>query len=129
MCPERSVIMSLISDLLGCLCRCDWFPDHAPSAQALDFFRIEPEFLENFVVVFAKIGRAPCRYFRDAVYLNRTTDGELYVFSGAFQRNDDVVGLQLRILDDVLRIAHQTISDVRFVKDFLPVRDWLRAKN
>src|SRR5437588_5228028 len=78
-CPERSVIMSLI---LGCLCRCDWFPDDAARAQALDFFRVEPEFLETFVVVFAKIGRAPCRYFCDAVHLNRTADRELYVFSG-----------------------------------------------
>ncbi len=85
--------------------------DYAASAQALDFFGVEPEFLENFVVMFAKIGRALCRYFRDAVHLNRTADRELYVFSGAFQRNDDVVGLQLRIFNDVVRIAHQTVSD------------------
>src|SRR4029077_15314839 len=91
MCPERSVIMSLICDLLGCLCRCDWFPDHALSAQALDFFRVEPEFLQNFVVVLAKIGRALCRNFRHAVHLNRTTNRKLQVFSGALERNDDVV--------------------------------------
>src|SRR5205807_4140626 len=116
--PERSVIMSLI---LGCLCRCDWFPDDAARAQALDFFRVEPEFLENFIVVFAKIGRAPCRYFCDAVHLNRTADRELYVFSGTFQRNDDVVGLQLRILDNIDRIVHQTVGYMSFVQDFAPM--------
>ena len=90
--------------------------------------RVEPEFLENFVVVFAKIGRALCRYFRDAVHLNRTADRELYVFSGAFERNDDVVGLQLRIFNDIVRIAHQTVSDVNFVQHFAPMRDRLCAE-
>src|SRR5689334_13964298 len=80
-------------DLLGCLCRCDWFPDHAAIAQALDFFRVEPEFSENFVVVFAKIGRAPCRDFRDAVHLYRTADSKLHVLAGAFERHKDVVSL------------------------------------
>jgi hypothetical protein len=67
--------------------------DHAPGAQAFDFSRVEPEFLKNFVVVFAEIGSALRRYFRDAVNLNRTTDRKLQVFSGAIKRNDYVVGL------------------------------------
>src|SRR4029077_8849213 len=91
--PERSVMMSLISDLLGCLCRCDWFRDDAARAQALDLVRVEAEFLQNFVVVFAKIGRAFGRYFSDAVHLNRTADCKFQVFSRAFQWDDDVVSL------------------------------------
>src|SRR6266705_6518608 len=104
MCPERSVIMSLISDLLGCLCRCSRFPDDALSAQALDFFRVEPELLENFVVVFSQLRRSLCRYFCDAVHLNRTTDCKFQVFSRAFERDDYVVSLKLRIIDYVLRV-------------------------
>ena len=51
------------------------------------------EFLQNFVVVLAKIGRALCRNFRHAVHLNGTADGKLYVLSGALERNNNVVGL------------------------------------
>src|SRR6266550_222637 len=102
--PERSVMMSVICDLLGCLRRRGWCPDHAPSAQALDFFRVEPELLENFVVVFSEFRRSLCRYFCDAVHLNRTTDCKLQVFSRAFERDDYVVSLSLRIIDYVLRV-------------------------
>src|SRR6266513_5051187 len=125
MCPERSVMMSLISDLLSCLCWCDWFPAHAASAQALDFFRVKSELLENFVVVFSQLRRSLCRYFCDAVHLNRTTDCKFQVFSRAFERDDYVVSLQLRIIDYVLRVAHQTVGDVRLVQDFAPVRNRL----
>src|SRR6266550_2628661 len=45
-------------NLLSRLRRCGWSPDDAPGAQALDFFRVEPEFLENFVVVFSQLRRA-----------------------------------------------------------------------
>src|SRR5438132_12062487 len=98
MCPERSVIMSLISDLLRC--HCGWFGcwrgwvrDDAARTQALDFFRVEPELLENFVVVFSQLRRSLCRYFCDAVHLNRTTDCKFQVFSRAFERDDYVVSL------------------------------------
>src|SRR5260370_42505765 len=103
MCPERSVIMSLISDLLGCLCRCDWFPDDAARAKLFDFLCGKGEFRENFVVVFSQLRRALCRYFCDAVHLNRTTDCKFQVFSRAFDRHNDVVSLELRTLDHVLR--------------------------
>src|ERR1700736_987508 len=96
--PERSVMMSLICNLLRC--HCSWFGcsrgwarDDAARAQALDFFRVEPEFLENFVVVFSQLRRALCRYFCDAVHLNRTADCKFQVFSRAFQRHNDVVSL------------------------------------
>src|SRR5207244_8383857 len=98
MCPERSVIMSLISDLLRC--HCSWFGcwrgwvrDDAARTQALDFFRVEAEFFENLVVMFAETRAALRCYFRDAVYLNRTAHSQLYVFSGAFERDDYVVSL------------------------------------
>src|SRR5205823_14942831 len=95
--PERSVMMSLIYSL-GCdgrwfRCWQGWARDDAARAQALDFFRVESEFLENFVVVFSQLRRSLCRYFCDAVYLNRTTDCKFYVFSRAFERDDYVVSL------------------------------------
>src|SRR5207244_2778329 len=90
---RSSTFQNLLSRARFWIIHRGWFPDDAARAQAFDFFRVEPEFSENFVVVFAKIGRALRRYFRDAVHLNRTADSELYVLSGAFQRNDDVVGL------------------------------------
>ena len=80
-------------NLLSCLRRCGWSPDDAPSTQALDFFRVEPELLENFVVVFSQLRRSLCRYFCDAVHLNRTTDCKFQVFSRAFERDDYVVSL------------------------------------
>src|SRR6266446_8933866 len=94
-CPSASTRdqFHFFKSLLCCLCRCDWFPDDAPSAQALDFFRVEPELLENFVVVFSQLRRSLCRYFCDAVYLNRTTDCKFQVFSRTFERDDDVVSL------------------------------------
>ena len=118
---ERSVIMSLIPYLLGGLRRRGWSRDDSACAQALNFVSLEPEFFENFVVMLAKLGRSPCRYFCDAMHLNRTTDCKFQVFSRAFERHYDVVRLELRILDHVLRIAYQTVGDVRLVQDFAPV--------
>src|SRR5437764_15435549 len=121
MCPERSVMMSLICDLLGCLRPCGWSPNDAPSTQALDFFRVEPELLENFVVVFSQLRRSLCRYFCDAVHLNRTTDCKFQGFSRAFERDDYVVSLLLRIIDYVLRGAHLTGGDVRLGPGLTPL--------
>src|SRR6478672_8736451 len=117
-------------DLLRCYCSwfgcwLSWFRDDAARAQALNFLCVEPELFENFLVVFSQLRRALCRYFCDAVHLNRTTDCKFQVFSRAFERHNDVVSLQLRILDDVLRIAHQTVRDVCLVQDFAPVRNRL----
>src|SRR5438132_2329059 len=85
-------------DLLRC--HCSWFGcwrgwarDDAARTQVLNLFPVEPEFFENLVVVFAEIRAALRCYFRDAVYLNRTADSQLYVFSGAFERDDYVVSL------------------------------------
>src|SRR3954469_7596665 len=58
--------------------------DDADRTQTIDFFRVESEFLENFVVVFSQLRRSLCRYFCDAVHLNRTADCKFQVFSGAF---------------------------------------------
>src|SRR5207244_8989076 len=94
-CPSASTRdpFHFFKSLLSCLCRCDWFSDDAPSAQTLDFFRVEPGLLENFVVVFSQLRRSLCRYFCDAVHLYRTTDCKFQVRSRAFERDDDVVSL------------------------------------
>src|SRR5436309_13246044 len=85
-------------DLLRCYrswfgCWRGWARDDAARTQALNLFRVEPEFFENFVVVFSQLRRSLCRYFRDAVHLNGTTDRKLQAFSGAFEWDDYVVSL------------------------------------
>src|SRR5207245_11208650 len=79
------------SDLGGCFhigpsrecdllrCHCSWFGcwrgwvrDDAARTQLFDFVCGKAEFLENFVVVFSQLWCALCRYFCDAVHLNRT---------------------------------------------------------
>src|SRR5882724_1076731 len=85
--PERSVIMSLISDLLGSLRKRGWRPDDPTGAQAFDFFRVELEFLENFFVVFSNFWRALRRNFLHVLHLNRTADGGRQFIAGSFQRN------------------------------------------
>src|SRR5439155_11612406 len=79
--------------LLCCHCRRGWARDDAASAQALDFLSVEPELLENFVVMFAEIRGSLGRNLGHAMHLNRTTDRKLQVFSGALEWDDYVVSL------------------------------------
>src|SRR6266550_1566171 len=127
--PERSVMMSLICDLLGCLRGRGWFPDDATRAQAFDFFHVEAEFLENLFVMFADFRCAFRRNFGHAVHLNRTANRRGQLIAGSFQRNDDVIGSQLRIIDDLLRIAHGAEGDVNAIEDFIPMRHRLRTED
>src|SRR6266481_7748045 len=62
--PGGREAFHFFKSLLRCLRRRDWFGDDSARTQALNFVSLESEFLENFVVVFAKIGRALRRYFR-----------------------------------------------------------------
>src|SRR5437764_2074542 len=50
--------LHFFKSLLSCLCRCDWFPNDAARAQALDFVCGKAELLENFVVVFSQLRRS-----------------------------------------------------------------------
>src|SRR5882724_13522780 len=120
--PKRSVIMSLIADLLGSLRKRSWRPDDATGAQAFDFFRVELEFLENFFIVFSNFWCPLRRNFAHVMHLNRTADRRRYFIAGSFQRNDDVVCPELRVIDDFFWLTHGTEGDVNATENLIPVR-------
>src|SRR6266576_2913271 len=128
MLSERSVTMLLMVHLLSCrhgwswfrcCCwTCAWFrccrtrlgrgfADSPAGAQAGDFVSIESEFIEYFLVVFAEFRCAFRRHFGDTLYLHRTADRGGQLATCAFERNDDVIYPQLRIVDDLLRAANR----------------------
>src|ERR1700741_4987336 len=94
----------------GRLMRCRhwflWFRHSPGHTQAVNCVRIEPKIFENFVVMLTKFWSAPCRYFGHAMYLNWTADRRSQLAASAFERDHYVVGLQLRIFDDLLRTTH-----------------------
>src|SRR5882724_10740125 len=49
--------------------------------------------------------------------------------AGTFERNDDVIRSQLRIINDFLRLTHGAEGDVNAVEDLIPMRHWLRTKD
>src|ERR1700752_2003326 len=122
--PDRSVTMSAITAprslphrlLSVTACRSD-----SACVETLDLARIEPELLENLVGVFADFGSAPGRYFVDAVNLQRAADRELQLPASPLDRNDDVVGMQLRVGDDFERRAHDAERDVALIEHLTPV--------
>jgi hypothetical protein len=63
------------------------FPKCAARAKAVYFLRVEPQFLENLFVMFSKFRGSFCRYFSDAVHLNRTIDRAFQVPASAVSRN------------------------------------------
>src|SRR6266536_4250660 len=118
---ERSVMMSFIvrflvrepfrspqcSRLSGPLGRAFLrFRHSAACAQPVDVLRVKSQLPEDLFGVLDETGRAPCRHLGDAVHLNRATDRRGQLASGAFERNHDVVCLQLWIVDHLLRPAY-----------------------
>ena len=69
--------------------------------------------------------RAPGGYFSHTVHLNGTADGRGQLLAGSFERNDDVIRSQLRIINDFLRVTHGAEGDVNAVEDLIPMRHWL----
>src|ERR1700694_1160285 len=67
----------------------------ATRTQAIDFGRVESQFLENLVVVLSDFRSALRGYFGNSMHLNRTADRRRQLAAGAFQRDDDVVQPQL----------------------------------
>src|ERR1700722_619002 len=63
------------------------------------------------------------------MHLNRTADGRGQLLAGSFERNDDVIRSQLRIIHDFLRLTHGAEGNVNAVEDLIPVRHWLRSKD
>src|SRR5216684_7324397 len=72
---------------------------------------------------------APGGYFSNPVHLNRTADGRGQLLAGSFERYDDVIRSQLRIINDFLRITYSAEGDVNAVEDFIPMRHRLRTKD
>src|ERR1700733_273236 len=103
--------------------------DCAAGTKAFDIVRGETKLFQHLVVVLADSRGAPGGYFGDTVDLNRTADGRGQLLAGSFERNYDVVGSQLRIIDDFLRPTHRAEGDVNAIEDLIPMRHWLRAKN
>src|SRR6201987_384542 len=98
-------------------------------AQPCDVVTCESKFLQHFIVVLADSRRAPGRYFSNTVYLNGTADGRGQLLASSFERNDDVIRSQLRIINDFLRLTHGAERDLSAVEDFVPMRHRLRTKN
>src|SRR4051794_24604417 len=115
MLPERSVIISFIICLLcpdfraglhgmrawsdselSCLCT----RDGAAGIKLFDLGRVEPELLENLVIVLTEAGPATRRLLCNAVHLHGAADCEGQLAFCGLERNDDVVRAQLRVVDD-----------------------------
>src|SRR5947208_440666 len=94
----------------------------AARAQALDVTGAEAQLSENLLIVLSERRRAPCRHFGDAMHLNRAADRRRQLAAGAFERNDDVIGAQLRIVDHLLRPLHDAERDVNAIEDLVPMR-------
>src|ERR1700754_1892191 len=132
--PLRSVIMSLIvaSFSVG-VARSDrvflCLRHGAAFAQALDAAGVEAEFAQDLLGMLAEVGRAPGRSLGDAMHRNRAADGRGQPAAGTFQRNDDAVRRQLRIVDHLLRSADFAKGDVHAGENRMPMRHGLGAEN
>src|SRR5262249_4643181 len=98
------------------------FRQGAARAQAVDALRVKSQVTEDLFGVLAKAGPTPGRDLGDTVHLNRAADRRADLAAGAFERNDDVVCPQLRIVDHLLRSAHGAERDVYTAEDLVPVR-------
>ena len=67
-------------------------------------------------------GHDGLRNFWDAMQCQWTAHGVFHVFSGAFDRHDDVVLPQLRIFDHFARSVNDAVCKVSLIEDFPPVR-------
>src|ERR1700693_1821911 len=106
-----------------------WLRDSATGTWACDVATCESKLLQHLIVVLDDARRPPGRHFRNSVLLNGTADGRGQLFAGTFERNDDVVRSQLRIVNDFLRPTHGAKRDLSSVEDFVPMRHGLRTKN
>src|SRR5712671_6358516 len=90
--------------------------------QTIDFGRAESELPENFLVVFSNLWGALCGYLGDTMHLKRARDGGRQLAAGAIERDDDVVRLELRILDHLLRPTHRSERHVNAIEHLVPMR-------
>ena len=76
-----------------------------------------------------KAGCAPRRRLGDAVYLNWAADRLVELAAGAFERHDDLVQPQLRVLNYFLGSTHGAERDVHPAEDLVPMGHRLRAED
>src|SRR4051812_38444193 len=84
--------------------------DDSARTEAFDLLRVEAELLEDFFVVFADLGRSLRRHLCDTVNLQGTADGGLQRSTSAFERYDNVIDPELRIVDDLAGRAHDPVG-------------------
>src|SRR5689334_3145570 len=108
---SSKVMVSPFEFTVACRCRrlgraflC--FRYGAAGVQAVDVLGVESEFAEDRVIVLAETRPALRPLLGDAMHLDRTGDRRGQFAAGAFERNDDVVCGELRIVDYLLRPAH-----------------------
>src|ERR1700733_7168815 len=95
-------------------------------AQAVNFSGAESKLAQYLLVVLADSRRALCGHFGDAMNFNGAADRRSQLASGSLERNDDVVGAKLRIIDYFLRPADGTERDTRATENLEPMRHRLR---
>src|SRR6266853_167365 len=88
----------------------------AAHLQRGDLIRLEAQLAKNRLVVLAKRWATPCRHLRHAMHLYWTADRPGQLAAGPFERDHDVIRLQLRILDHLLRAAHDAECDVSAIE-------------
>src|SRR5258708_1616074 len=96
--------------------------------QAVDFGGAETELLQDLVVVLADVRRPAGWRLGDAVHLDRTADGRGELAARPFERHDDLVWPQLRIIDHLLGPAYGAECDVDAIERLIPVRHRLSGK-
>src|SRR4029077_2083402 len=105
------------------------FRNSTTRTQTIDFGRAESQLPENFLVVFANLWGALRGYLGDAMHLKRARDGGRQLAAGTIERNDDVVRLELRILDHLLRPAHRSERHVNAIEHLVPMRHRLGTED
>src|SRR5579862_2597446 len=120
---------SLSMRLLACLSSRSYIRNDAGGPQPIDVACTESELIQDFLGVLANAGRAPSRLLGHAMDLDRTADRRGQFLAGAFERNDDVVRPQLRIVDDIQWIPHGTECHVDFAEHLIPMRHRLRGED
>jgi len=78
--------------------------------------------------VLAQGWSAPRRHLRNALHLNRTADRRSQLATSSFERNDNVIRAELRVVDHFLWPSHDAERDVNAIEDFVPMRHRLRAE-
>src|ERR1700730_7446689 len=112
---------------LSCMFLC--FRNGTAFMQNIDFGRAKSELPENFLVVFSNLRGALRGHFGDAVHLKRAADCGRQLAAGTIERNDDVIRLELRVVDHLLRPAHRSERHVNAVEHLVPMRHRLGAED